>query len=160
MKKANGTTMVELLLYMGIFSMLLIIFLQIFSMTLDSQTESKSTSSIAQDSKFIISRLSYDLSLAQTINSPNLGSWGSTLQFTKNSVTYTYTLTNGNLTLTDNIETDRLNSLNTTVSNTSFKRLGNSNGKNNIQAQFTLTSIALCTSSPRTETFQATVGQR
>lgn len=159
-KNNRGSTLVEMLIYMGIFSILLVVFLQIFSMTLDSQKESQNTSSIAQDGKFIIARLSYDIPEAQTIVSPTLGGQDSILQLTKGSDTYTYGITNNNLTLTTGSEIDRLNSANTTVSNISFKRLGNSGGKNTIQVRFTITGIVLGNKNSDTETFQTTIGQR
>ena len=145
---------------MGIFSILLVVFLQVFSLAIDSQNNSRNTSAISQDSKYFITRVSYDISRAQTIISPILGEESSILQFAIDGDTYTYSLANTDLTLAKNSEIYKLNSINTTVSNLTFKRFGNSTGKNAIQTQFTLTGVIQESIGLQTETFQTTIGQR
>src|SRR5258708_14824797 len=67
----RGFTLVEMLIYMGIFSLMLIALTQIFTSIIDVQLESQSNGSVSQDGQYILSRLSYDISRAQDIATPS-----------------------------------------------------------------------------------------
>lgn len=155
----KGTTLVELLLYMGIFLLMLIVLMQIFSSILDVQLESQASSSVAQDGKYILQRMLYDIRSAQSISLPATpGNTGTTLQIVVAGVTYVYTANAGYLQLTKNNTTDNLNSVDTTISNLSFQRLGNATGKNTITISFTLTSNTSRFEGKEVQIFQETVG--
>lgn len=161
MTRQRGFTIVELIIYMGILSLLLLVLTQLFGAALDVQRESESSSSVVQDGKFILSRLFYDISNAQSITVPAaIGSTSATLQFTKNGISYTYAVNNENLQITDNIATDALNSFDTKITAFSFKRIGNSGGKHTIQVQFTLVSKTTRPDKSEIKDFQTTVGLR
>lgn len=166
-KKINsqkGFTIIELLLYMGIFTILLTVTLQMFGSIFDIQLESQATSSVEVDGKFILSRFSYDLSRAQSISVPlSPGNSDPTLSIIISGQTFTYSLNSGNLLLqnggTGTI--DQLNSVETSVSDVSFLRLvGGSGGKDVIQMSFTLTSQVAQRSGKEVTTFQTTAGVR
>ena len=163
-KDNKGFTLVEILLYMGIFSILIVVLFQLLSSIFDVQLESQSTSSVTRDSRFILNRFSYDINQAKTIVSPiSLGSQNASLQFTKDSTTYTYSLVNGNLTLANSSlgTTDELNSVNTTVSNLSFLRLSDTNRDNDtVSISFTLTSKIIKRGGATSANFTTTVGTR
>ncbi len=157
----SGFTLIELLLFMGIFSMLLVMITQIFVSTLDAQKDSESLSAVYQDGTYILSRITYDVSRSSAIAIPaSLGQQTNSLQLTINSQTYTYSLNNNNLVITDDAGTDVLNGYDTTVSNLSFTRLGNTDGKNSIRLAFTATSKIQRPQGPEQLNFQTTVGTR
>lgn len=154
----KGVTLIELLIYMVIFSLLLTIIMQMFGSLFDAQKESEATSSVAQDGRYIINRLSYDL-----IRSQNIVSTGSsTLSFVIDGATDSYSLSNGNLNFTNGLTgtTDALNSQASSVSAVTFTKIGNNNGKSTVQVIFTLNSIATKRSGKETKTFETTIGTR
>lgn len=161
--KSEGFTLVELILYMGIFTIMLVVLFEIFTSIIDVQLESSSTSSVSQDARFLFSRLMYDISQAQDITNPySLGSSSASLQLIESTGTYMYSITNGVLNLTNSTTntTDSITSVDTSISNLHFTRLGNSNGKNTIQVGFTLTGKTVKRGGAETQTFQTTIGIR
>lgn len=91
--------MVEMLMVMGIMGILIVILSQVFSSILTMKLRSEATSAVAQDSRYILSRLSYDVARASAITAPSTGSGGSTLTLTIAGVSYTYALSGTTLTL-------------------------------------------------------------
>ncbi len=161
-KLNKSFTLIELLIFMVIFSVMTIVMTQIFSSILDAQKESESVSNVDQDANFIISRLSYDLGRTTSITQPALGSTNASLQLVISAGNYTYALSNGNLILTSPFGTDQLNNFNTTISNLSFQRLGNSgaNSKNTVRFGFTIISKTVKSSGIESKSYQTTVGIR
>ncbi len=157
----NGFTLIELILFMGIFSILLYMITNIFVTTLDAKRESESYSGITQDGTYILNRLQYDIARAETITTPlTLGEQTSTLQMTIDGVTNTYALDNDNLILVVGEESLALNGYDTTVTNLTFRRLGNANGKNSIQVSYQLTSKTNTRQGFRQRVFTSTFGTR
>ena|SRR3990167_10382274 len=157
----KGFSIIELLLYMGILTILLVITMQMFSSIFDIQLESQATSSVAQDSKYIMGRFTYDLNRAESISTPSVGSLSQTLALIIDGETFTYSLSGGGLILENNTTgtIDQLNSSETTVSNVSFLRL-DGNGKDSVQMSFTLTSETIRRGGKEVESFQTTAGLR
>src|SRR5687768_16701793 len=94
----KGFTLVELLIVMGLFGILLTVVTDMFVSTLSLQTESAAHSSVSQDGRFILSRLSYDIERASSITTPaSLGASGSTLSMVVGGVAYSYALAGSNL---------------------------------------------------------------
>ncbi len=161
--KQRGFTLVEFLLYMGIFSILLVVTLQMFGSVFDAQLESQATSSVAADGRFILSRFAYDLDRAQSITTPSVqGTSSATLAIVVSGKTLTYSLSNNNLLLADSggSTSDQLNGEGTTVSNLSFIRLAGGNGKDLVQLSFTLSSKAIRKTKNEIVNFQTTAGLR
>ena len=146
---------------MGILTILLVITMQMFSSIFDIQLESQATSSVAQDSKYIMGRFTYDLNRAESISTPSVGSLSPTLALIIDGETFTYSLSGGGLILENNTTgtIDQLNSSETTVSNVSFLRL-DGNGKDSVQMSFTLTSETIRRGGKEVESFQTTAGLR
>jgi prepilin-type N-terminal cleavage/methylation domain-containing protein len=162
-KVQRGFTLVELLIYIGMLSILFTVLTQIFGSILDAQLESEATSSVQQDGRFILSRLTYDTRRAQAIVIPAaLGSQSTSLQLTISGVNYTYGLSGGNLELTNNLGINAINSGETTVSGLNFTRIGNSvvNAKNTIQIEYTVTSKVVRPKGQETKDFKTTIGIR
>lgn len=162
MKKRNrGFTLVELMIYSSILIIFLYVMTSIFTQLIDVQLESETTSALTQDSRFILNRLSYDIARATSVVQPaGLGQQTTNLILQIGATTYTYALQNGNLVLTDPIETAAVNSYGTMVSNTTFTRYGNVNGKPSVRLTFTLTSTTQRTSGAETRDYEATYGTR
>lgn len=159
--KENGFSLIELLLYMGLFSIFLITLTQIFSSALELKLESESTSTVQQDSRYIFQRLSYDINRADSITTPAaIGTQGQLLSLVISGQTYSYTLSGNNFTLTNPSGTFQLNGFNTRVTNLSFLRVGNSGGKNSIQISYTINSLTIQNKGTETKTIQTTLGIR
>ncbi len=157
----RGFTLIELVVYFGIFSLLLIMLTNIFGASIATQLESESLSSVEQDSRYLLLKFSKDISEASSIVIPaSPGNSASTLRIVVNGTNYDYALTNGNLILTNNSGANNLNNFNTTISNFSAARYGNINGKNTVTISFAITSKIRQSSGSETKTFTATFGTR
>lgn len=132
-----------------------------FSSILDVQLESETQSAIIQDSGYIFSRLQYDIGRASSIQTPaSLGQSSGSLVLQINGSGYTYSVSNGLLLIENAGSSASLNSVGTTVSNVSFRRYGNINGKNSVSVVFTLTSTTQRTHGYESQDFQSTIGLR
>ncbi|HYK08691.1 MAG TPA: hypothetical protein VEW42_04300 [Candidatus Eisenbacteria bacterium] len=155
--RESGFTLVELLLYGGLFSVLLVVLLQIFTSLIGVQMESESTSAIAQDGQYVLAKLTYDISRSDAITMPATpGATSSAMTLLIASSSAAYTVSQGNLLL----GTDRINSYATSVSNFIVKRLSNSNNQDSLQVSFILTSKTLVQGENKAETFQTTINRR
>lgn len=158
-KLQRGVTMIELLMYMGLLSILIGVLSTLFVTILETQTESSTTSTVDQDSRYILARMNYDMHHAQQIILPSTpGQSATTLQIRINSVDYTYSLNSGNLQLTVSSQAANLNSSLSTISNVSFQRIGDGDTDDTIRFNFTVTSKRQLPSGPETRSFQTTYG--
>ena len=158
---SRGFTIVEMLLYMGILTGFLVVLTQLFTSIIDVQLESQATGPLAQDSRYIFSRLAYDIGRAEEVTTP--GAAGVTTQslgLMIGGVPHTYSVSGSNLTLESGAETNNLNSYGTQVSTLSFTRLGNTDGKHTVQIRYTITSTTQRVSGVQTKTMQTTIGVR
>ena len=161
----QGFTLVELLLYIGIFSILVVALFQLFTSIIDTQIESQSSSSVFLDGQYILNRFKYDMGRTKNIIVPSLpGEPGTAAKLSIDNAVYTYSLVNGNLTLTNETASTagQLNSMATTVSNLNFTRLSDTQAKNTdtLTISFRLTSNIIKRGGPRAENFKTTVGIR
>lgn len=165
----TGFTLVELLVYMGILTILVSILSSFFKSIVDVQLESKATSSVDQDGRFIIARLIHDFDSAQSLVTPSsAGSQTTSLQIKVSSVNYTYSLVdpvnggsctiNCNLQISNNNGSDTLNSIDTTVSGLTFKRVGIGDNTDTVQVNFSLSSVTTRNSGAETRSYQTTLG--
>jgi prepilin-type N-terminal cleavage/methylation domain-containing protein len=161
LQRSRGFTLIELLIYMGILSIFIVVLASIFTSVLDTQISSQTTSSVAQDGRYIYTRLIYDINRAQAVTLPaTLGQTTTSLQASISGQLYTYALSSGNLTVTNGINTINLNSSETAVSNLSFQRIGNAAGKHTFRILFTVTSRTPLHGLTDSENFQTTAGLR
>lgn len=136
----RGFTIIEMVLYASLLSILLFILVSMLTVILDVRLESEATSSVEQDGRFIIARLAFDIHRASSIIVPSaVGAQESFLQISIDGVNYTYGLAAGNMSITNNNGTDVLNSINTTIPSLTFTRIGNG-AKDTIRANVALTS--------------------
>jgi Tfp pilus assembly protein PilW len=155
-----GFTQIELILSMGILMILISVLTTLFGQILDVQLESKSTSSIDQNGRFIMARLTRDMQSAQSISIPaTAGAQTNTLQIKVNSIDYIYSVSNsGNLVLTNNTGTNVLNSEAASVSGMTFKRVGTGTSNDTIQIGFTVSTRVRKVAGFEQKTFQTTLG--
>ena len=157
----KGFTLVEMLIYMALLGIFLITLTDMFVAILNVKAESESTSAVEQDGRYILARLAYDVERATAVSTPvSLGSTGETLVVTIYGVFYTYTITGGDLQLTNNLGTYNLNSSESKMSSISFHRLGNGGGKDTIKINFTINSATQSNKGVESRTFNTTVGRR
>ena len=158
-----GTTLIELLLYMGILSILLTALTSIFVSALDVQSESNATSSVEQDGNYILARLNYDIHRAQSISiPPSNGATAGNFQLVINGVNYTYDINGDNdLILTNSLGANSLNNFGTNISNFSVERFGNTGGiENTLKINFTSTGREQRTSVLETKNFEMNISLR
>ena len=157
----NGVTLVELLVYIGILSILLLVITDIFVAILSSRTESEATSFVDQDGHSILARLAYDVARSSDITLPAaLGQTKDSLRLIVNGENFDYKVISGSLQLTNNSGTDNLNGNQTKMDSISFTKLGNSGGKETVQIQMTISSITQRASGSETRAYQTTLGRR
>lgn len=161
LRKSAGFTLIELIIYMGIFSMILLILLQLFGVVLDVLNESQSDSMVFEDANYISARINFDIKNASDLTLPlNPGETNQELKLTINGQEYVYRITDNNLTLSDGSGTYNLNSYDTTISNLNFKTYGYPNGKKGVIATFTLTSKTLFRGKPEIRNVRLVSGLR
>lgn len=160
--KKRGFTLVELMIYMGLFGILMWILTDIFLTTLDAQAEVSSISVVEQDSQAIMNRLSFDAMRATAVVVPlTLGGTGASAEFTVNGNSYTYLLNGDNLQIVVNGNPGQnLNSSESIINNLSFTRLGNVGGRDTLQVSFTVTSRQLRNGRPESINFRTVIGLR
>lgn len=163
LKSQKGTTVIELILYMSILSILLTILTSIFVSALDVQSESQATSSVEQDGNYILARLSYDMHRAQSISVPaNNGDSSNNFQIVIDGTSNIYSIdASNNLALTNNSGTNNLNNYGTNISAFSVTRLGNVGGtEDTLKINFTVTSRAKRVSGAEAKSFETNLSLR
>ena len=141
LKNEKGFTLIELLVYIGLLGIFLFTLTNLFVSSIDVRLESEAKSSVDQDSRYLMTKLRYDIINASSIVTPTApGDNDSSLELVRDGVTYTYSLLDGDLVLSDAVNSDQINSSRTSVSNINFARLGNIGGLNTITITYTLES--------------------
>lgn len=152
-----GVSIIEVLIYMGMFSILIVMLSQVFAATFELRRESEAYSAVAQDSRYLLNRLHYDVKRASSITTPaTLGSQSSSLTLVINSVSYTYSISDNNL-FVNGIQ---LNSYDTAVSSISFLKLGNASGKHALRITYTIDGRVVKGSGVESKTVTTAVGLR
>lgn len=165
MKKNNAFTLVEMLIYMGLLSILTLIFTGLFTNIIDVQLESQSQGSTFEDGNFIVSRLSYDVLRSTEVVTPNSpGQTSNALTLKINGINYQYSLNGQNMEVSSTLGTFRLNGFDTSASALSFQNISNnpseSTNSATIRTYFTLTSKTVRQKGPEVRSFRTTLGLR
>jgi type II secretory pathway pseudopilin PulG len=157
----KGFTLVELVVYMGIMSILVGVLGSVFAAIVDVQLESEATASVDQDGRYILSKLLYDMKSASLLTTPSgAGSTSSTLQITVNAIPYIYSLDgSGNLQVVNHYGTNVLNSYDSQISGLSFQRIGTGGSNDTVRVNFTVTSRTLRNTGPESRSFQTTLSR-
>src|SRR3990170_3085882 len=108
--KQKGFTLIELIIVMGVTTILLVMMTDVFASMAKVRTESEATSAVAQDGRFILARLEYDILRASSVTTPAaLGASNNTLAVVIGGVTYTYSVAGTNFQLVNNLGTNIMN---------------------------------------------------
>jgi len=161
-KLQRGFTLIELIIYGGMLSILLGVFVTLFGSIVDAQLDSQATSSVQQDGQYLMTKLSHDIMNASSISTPaTVGTSTQSLQISIDSASLTYSLdANNNLILTTSSGSDQLNSYATEISGLSFVRRGNVGGKNSVTFTYTVTGKTQRTSGPESVSYTSTASIR
>jgi len=142
-KTQNGFTLVELLIFMGLFSVVLLVLTSLFSAIIQQQLETQGVSASEIDTTYLISRLAYDFKRADDVILPeNNGDTSVVLTLDIDGEDVTYTLSNSTFQITTGAGTSALTGVGTQISDVIFTKIGNELGKPTVRAQLTVTSLA------------------
>lgn len=165
-KRQKGFTLIELVLYAGLLSILVGVMGMMFGQIVDVQLESEATASVDQDGRYILGKMIYDtksLNTTDAVISPaNPGDTTTSLQLQINSINYTYSLdSNSNLVLTNGAtgETNVLNSWQSSVSGLNFQRIGAGGSNDTVRVSFTINSRVQQHSGVESRSFQTTLAR-
>jgi len=157
----KGFTLIELSLFMGLFSIILLVLTTIFAELVQKQLEIQSMSAVESDKSYILSRLEYDLGRADAITIPaGTGDTSAQLELDIDGNSYTYQLNGTALETDNNGDVQRLNNTRTEVSNLSFQRIENSGGVPTIAISMDIISVVQEASGKRSTTIDTTLGIR
>ncbi len=159
--KQSGFTLVELLIYMGLLSILILIFTEIFTSIIENQLSSKNTSNVADDGRYVYSRFIYDVTRASSIQEPALfGSSSANLALLIDGEEYTYSASGGSLLVTNPSGSYALNGYGTSVSNLLFTKVGTDSAKDTVRINFTISGNINKQGISDSQQFQTTAGLR
>ena len=158
----KGFSLIELVIYIGVLSILLGAMTSVFTTIVDVQLESSATSSVDQDGRYILAKLLHDFQASTpiVINTPSSpGTTTTSLSLTLNgdATSSAYTINgSNNLILTNSFGSNMLNSSDTSVATFSAKRIGNGGTSDTVEISFTLNSRTKQRSGYETKTFMST----
>jgi prepilin-type N-terminal cleavage/methylation domain-containing protein len=158
-KKLKGFTLIEMIISTAILSVLILVLSNAFGSLVDVQLESSAKSSVDQDGRYILSKLSRNVQDASAIVSPSAPGTSSsfTIKSSIDSLNYTYSVNNGNLQVVSSGAPINLNSYDTSISNMSFTRVGVGDNTDTLQVKFTIISKTLSNGAPKTKDYQTTL---
>lgn len=163
-KLQRGVSIVELIVYIGLLTIFMLVLLDVFITVLNARLETESTSTLNQDARYILSRLSYDIGNADNLVLPaGFGDSGSVLILAKGAETDTYSLDgSGNFILDNGTSSQKLNGSDTTITSISFQKIGNlaEGDKPTVKISFTVKSLIVRQAGEQTQTINTTIGTR
>ena len=157
----KGFTLVELLIYMGLLTVMVLIFTEIFISITDTLLGSQNTSNVADDGRYIYSRFIYDVNRADSIASPSaFGSSSASMTLVINGVSNTYSATDGSLMVTNPSGSYKLNGHGSTVTDLLFTKVGTASAKDTVRMNFTINGLINSRGIVDSQVFQTTAGLR
>ncbi|MBI5018873.1 prepilin-type N-terminal cleavage/methylation domain-containing protein [Candidatus Gottesmanbacteria bacterium] len=168
MRQQNGFSLIELLLYMGLTSVLIGLMSQVFLAIVGLRVESANTSGVQQDGRFIMSRLHYDIKRSDIILSPALGVASDSMMLVINEAgvpqTYQYVWDGQSITVSSAGSSTQLNSNRSVITQFLLTRIGNSavleDAADTLSIQLGLTGNSDVEAGQQTLNMQTTVSQR
>ena len=158
---SSGFTLVELIIYMGLLTVMILIFTEIFVSTIDNQLSSRNTSNVADDGRYIYSKFIYDVNGAQSITEPiAFGSPEAKMTLLIGGQNYTYSLSNNNLIVTDSAGSYTLNGYGSSISALLFTKVGTTSAKSTVKINFTVKGTTTIHGILDQQSFQTTAGLR
>lgn len=160
-RQKYGFSLTEILVYMAVFSVIIAFMTTIFASMIDQQQEAQSASSLQQDGEYIMARLLYDVSRADSILSPvSAGQQTSSLQLSIGPAIFTYSLSGTDLVLNDGVSDYKLNSYGSNISDLEFVRVENDSLSDQVKISYRVTSTTIRDSGPQSRLFVTTAGLR
>ncbi|MFA6081702.1 MAG: hypothetical protein WC741_04845 [Patescibacteria group bacterium] len=162
MKNKKSFTIIESLLYMGILSIILMVFIELFVSLTRVRLENESASNIQQDSSYLINKFIYDIHQAKSIGLPlHPSSQSNVLNTVINGITYSYAIdSTKNLIMTDGVNNYQLNGYDTEVSRILFTRIGQDDIHDVIKIEFTIVSRVQKSTGNESQSYETIVGLR
>lgn len=160
-QKKAGYTLVELLIYLGLFGILISVLTTIFFSTLELRAQSETISAVEQDGRYILQKLTQVIRDADAVISP-LSNGESTNQLIISRVgsIETYQLDDTDLVQSSDSGVVQLNSDSTTISDFSIQRLGAVSGLPTLKITLTISSTGRVAGITQSHIFTTTVGIR
>lgn len=139
-KNTKGLTIVEMVVYIGLFCIIILILVQIFFMFINQKNISSSKSFVHQDFNYLLLKFKHDINNSEQLLYPNnAGQQTSNLQILKNQDTFEYFLQNGNLILSNSQGEFILNNNNNIISDLYFTKQSNQSNPS-VLIQFKISS--------------------
>ena len=163
MKKLNsrGVTLVELIIYLGLATAMLVVLSELFVSILNESVETQNYSAVQTDGRYVMARLRYSINNATAVTVPaNLGDTSSELVVMDGVTQYHYYLSGGKLYLNDGTGDYLLSNLDTNITDTVFSRQGNAAGKPVISVAFNAASGTIGTAQYESQGFVGAGGLR
>lgn len=139
----RGFTLVELILGMGLLTILLGILLNVFVSSVELKLESEADSALTNDARFIVNRINLDVRDAKAIIEPSMPNGTSqTLIININDVLVEYRVDEaGRLIRIQGADSQLVTSSATRVEAINFTSIGEVGGRNNIQISLNLEAV-------------------
>lgn len=162
MNKHKAFTIIEFLMYIGILSIILMVFIELFVSLSQLRLESRSTSNIQQDSSYLINKLIYDVHQAGSVSLPlHPPEESNTLNMVINGTSYSYATDSAkNLIMSDGSSNYQLNGYDTEVPSILFTRLGQDDIHDVIKINFTVTSKVKNPGGYESQDYETVIGLR
>lgn len=162
MKNKKSFTIVEFLIYIGILSVILLVFIELFTSLTRLRTENESTSNIQQDSSYLINKFIYDIHQAKNITLPlHPSNTSNVLNMVIDGIAYSYATDSAkNLILSDGSNGYQLNGYDTSISEIIFSRLGQDDIHDVIKINFTVVSRVKNPTGFDSQSYETIVGLR
>jgi hypothetical protein len=157
----KGVTLVELLIYLGLSSMMLVILGELFVSILNESMETQNYSAVQTDGRYVTARLRYVVNNADSIATPaNLGDTSNELVAVNGANQYHYYLNGDKLYLNDGSGDYLVSNLDSKITDLEFSRQGNAGGKPVITVSFKASSGIEGTAQHESQTFVGAGGLR
>jgi hypothetical protein len=157
----KGVTLVELLIYLGLSSMMLVILGELFVSILNESMETQNYSAVQTDGRYVTARLRYVVNNADSIATPaNLGDISNELVAIYGANQYHYYINGDKLYLNDGSGDYLVSNLDSKITDLVFSRQGNAGGKPVILVSFKASSGIEGTAQQESQTFVGAGGLR
>jgi Tfp pilus assembly protein PilW len=157
----KGITIVELLIYLGLATIMLVVLSELFVSILDESTKTQNYSAVQTDGRYIMARLKYGINNADSITVPaSLGETSAELTTTVGSTQFHYYVNGDKFYLNDGTGDYLISNLDTKITELEFVRQGNTDGKPMISVSFKAASSVSGTAQYESQTFVGAGGLR
>lgn len=158
---SKGVTIVELIIYLGLSTIMLVVLSELFVSILDESVETQNYSAVQTDGRYILGRLKTQLNNADAVVVPaNLGETTDELVLTLAGTTHRYHGVDDKLYLSDGTGDYLVSHLDTSITGVFFTRTGNVSGKPVILIEFVSSSGSPGTAQFESQVFKGAGGLR